>query len=49
MFSQLMRPKTRLTIYNDKFKISNLIISNNFLPPTEILDWTNVVYMFKCL
>ena len=33
-------------MYN-KFKTSSLIISNNISSSTELLDWTNVVYMFK--
>ena len=40
--------KVRLIIYNKKFKTSNLIISNNTFPSTELLEMTNVVYMFKC-
>ena len=40
--------KVRLIIYYNKFKTSNLIISNNISPTTELLDTTNVVYMFKC-
>ena len=39
--------KVRLIFYNNKFKTSNLIISNNTSPSTELLDRTNVVYMFK--
>ena len=35
-------------IYIYIYKASNLIISNNTFPTTELLDWTNVVYMFKC-
>ena len=34
--------KVRLIIYYNKFKISNLIISNNSSPSTELLDWTNI-------
>ena len=41
--------KIGLLIYNNKFKTSNLNISNNSFPSTELLDRTNVVYMFKCL
>ena len=41
--------KIRLIIYYNKFKTSNLIISNNSSPSTEFLDGTNIVYMFKCL
>ena len=37
-----------LIIYYKKFKTSNLIISNNTSPSTELLDRTNVIYMFKC-
>ena len=37
----------RLIIYNNKFKTSYLIISNNYSPSTELLDRTNLVYMFK--
>ena len=48
MFSLLILPKIKLTIYYNKFKTSNLIISNNSSPSTEFLDRTNVVYMFKC-
>ena len=40
--------KVRLIIYYNKFKTSNLIISNNSSSATELLNWTNVVYMFKC-
>ena len=40
--------KVKLIIYYNKFKTSNLIISNNTSPSTELLDRTNVVYMFKC-
>ena len=40
--------KVRLIIYNKKFKTSKLIISNNIPPSTELLDRTNVVYLFKC-
>ena len=40
--------KKRLIIYYSKFKISNLIISDNTSPSTELLDRTNVLYMFKC-
>ena len=35
-------------MYNKKFKTSKLIISNNTLPSTGLLDRTNVVYLFKC-
>ena len=49
MFSQLTLPKKiRLIIYYKKFKTSNIITSNNTSPSTELLDWTNFVYMFKC-
>ena len=37
--------KIRLTIYNNKFKTSNLIISHKSSPSTELLDRANVVYM----
>ena len=37
--------KISLIFYN--FKTSKLIISNNSYSFTD-LDWTNVVYMFKC-
>ena len=40
--------KIRLIIYYKKLKTSNLIISNNSSPSTELLDSTNIVYMFKC-
>ena len=40
--------KIRLIIYYNKCKTSNLIISNNTSPSTELLDMTNVLYMFKC-
>ena len=40
--------KVRLVIYYNKFKTSHLIISNNTSLSTELLDRTNVVYMFKC-
>ena len=39
--------KVRLTIYYNKFKTSNLIISNNTSPFMELLDRTNE-YLFKC-
>ena len=42
------KKKKRLIIYYNKFKTSNLIISNNTSSSTELLDRTNVVYMFKC-
>ena len=49
MFSQPTIPKkVRLRIYYNKFKTSNLIISNNTFPSTKLLDRINVVYMFKC-
>ena len=38
----------RHIIYYNRFKTSNLIISNNSSPSTELLDRTNVEYMFKC-
>ena len=38
----------RLIIYYNKFKTSNLIISNNSSPSTELLDRTNIAFMFKC-
>ena len=48
MFSLLILPKkVRFIIYYNKFKSSNLIISNSASPSTELLDKTNVVYMFK--
>ena len=34
-------------IYDKKFKTCNLIFSDNTSPFTELLDRTNVVYMFK--
>ena len=40
--------KVRLIIYYNKFKTSNQIISNNTSPFTELLERTNVVYVFKC-
>ena len=40
--------KIRLIIYYNKFKTSNPpIISDNSSPFTELLDATNVVYIFK--
>ena len=39
--------KVRLIIYYNKFKTSNLIISNNTSPSTKLLDGTNIIYMFK--
>ena len=49
MFSLPILPKkVRLIIYYNRFKNSNLIGSNNTSPSTELLDRTNVVYMFKC-
>ena len=52
MFSLPILPKSKTYdksyfLYN-KFKTSNLIISCNFSSSTELLDRTNVVYMFKC-
>ena len=48
MFSlPILLKKVRLIIYYNKFKTSNLIISNNTSPSTGLLDRTNVVYMFK--
>ena len=38
----------RLTIYKKKFKSSNLIISKNTSPSTELFEKTNILYMFKC-
>ena len=40
--------KIRFIIYYNKFKTANLIISNNTSPSTELLDRTNIVWMFKC-
>ena len=41
--------KVSFIIYYNKFKTTNLIISNNSPhPPLELLDRTNVVYMLKC-
>ena len=40
--------KVRFIINYNKFKTSNLIISNNSFPSTELLDQTNLIYMFKC-
>ena len=40
--------KVRLIIYYNKFKTSNLIISNNTSLSTELLDRTNIRYVFKC-
>ena len=37
-----------LIIYYNKFKTSNVIISNNTSLSTELLDRTNVLNMFKC-
>ena len=49
MFSlPILLKKIRIIIYYNKFKTSNLIISNNSSSPTELLDRINVVYMFKC-
>ena len=48
MFSLLVLPKNKILIYDNKFKTSDLIISNNSSPSTELLDRTNVVYLFKC-
>ena len=41
--------KVRIIIYDTKFKTSNLIISNDSTSSTELIDRTNVLYMFKCL
>ena len=35
--------------YYNRFKTSNLIISYNSSPSTELLDRISVVFMFKCL
>ena len=49
MFSLPILPqKRRLIICYNKSKNSNLIISNNTSLSTELLDTTNIVYMFKC-
>ena len=49
MLSPLILPKNiRHIIYYNKFKTSNVIISNNSSTSTELLNKTNVVYMFKC-
>ena len=40
--------KIRLIIYYNKCKTSSLIISNNSSPSIELLDKTNIVYIFKC-
>ena len=45
---EYLKKNVRLIIYYNKFRTSNLIISNNFSPSTELLDKTNVAYMFKC-
>ena len=37
-----------ISFYFNKFKTSNLIISNNSSPSTELLDRINIIYMFKC-
>ena len=49
MFFQLILQKRNKTYHLlQQIKTSNLIISNNSPPSTELLDRTNVVYMFKC-
>ena len=48
MFSLLVLPKKVKLIYFNKFKTSNLFISNNSSPSTELLDRKNIIYMFKC-
>ena len=40
--------KIKLIIYYNKLKTSNLIISYNTSPSSDLLDRTNIVYMFKC-
>ena len=40
--------KVRLIIYDNKFKTSNLIMSNKSSSSTELVDRTNVICMFKC-
>ena len=40
--------KVRHIIYYNKFKTSNLSISNNTPRSSKLLDETNIVYMFKC-
>ena len=48
MFSLPIIPKkVRLLICYNKFKTANLIISNNSSPSTELLDKTNVVYIYS--
>ena len=40
--------KLRLMIYFNEFKTTNLNISNNSSSTTELLERTNLVYIFKC-
>ena len=40
--------KIKLIIYYNKFKTSNLVISNNSSPSIGVLQKTNVIYKFKC-
>ena len=40
--------KTKLIIYNNKFKTSNLVIRNNSSPSIGVLQKNNVIYQFKC-
>ena len=50
MFYLPIIPKKKkiLIIYYYKFKTATLIISNNSSPSTELLDRTNVAYIFTC-
>ena len=47
-YQKKKKKKKRLIIYNNKFKTSKLIIFTNLSLSTELLDRTNIIYMFNC-
>ena len=43
-----LNKKTKLIVYYDKFKTSNLVINNNSSPSIEVLpNWLNLNYSIK--
>ena len=40
--------RIKLIIYNNKLKISSLVINNNSIPSIRVLQKTNVIYQSKC-
>ena len=40
--------KIRFIIYSKKFKTLNLVVNNNYFPPTKKMEKTNIIYQFKC-